>query len=100
MYRELATVDPQERPPSRLVVALRGQERRSSAVILFHLFTLPRDERAALAGAHPAAERRGRGAGYDHVAHMTATEWVGKIRVFLRKNGWVPLDEAGAKSGD
>lgn len=34
----------------------------------------------------------------DHVAHMTATEWVGKIRVFLRKNGWVPLDEAAASS--
>ncbi len=34
----------------------------------------------------------------DHVAHMTATEWVGKIRVFLRKNGWVPLDETGAPS--
>lgn len=26
-------------------------------------------------------------------AHMDATEWMGKIRVFLRKNGWVPADE-------
>lgn len=26
-------------------------------------------------------------------AHMNATEWLGKIRVFLRKNGWVPMDE-------
>ena len=33
-----------------------------------------------------------------HVAHMTATEWLGKIRVFLRKNGWVPLDEMDPKS--
>jgi hypothetical protein len=29
----------------------------------------------------------------DYVAYMEATEWFGKIRVFLRKNGWVPLDE-------
>jgi hypothetical protein len=29
---------------------------------------------------------------------MTATEWLGKIRVFLRKNGWVPLDETDPKS--
>jgi hypothetical protein len=29
----------------------------------------------------------------DHFAHMDATEWLGKIRVFLRKNGWVPVDE-------
>ncbi len=29
----------------------------------------------------------------DHVPHMDATEWFGKIRVFLRKNGWVPADE-------
>jgi hypothetical protein len=28
-----------------------------------------------------------------HIAHMDATEWVGKIRVFLRKQGWVPEDE-------
>jgi hypothetical protein len=34
----------------------------------------------------------------SHVAHMTATEWLGKIRVFLRKNGWVPLDETDPKS--
>ena len=35
----------------------------------------------------------------QHVAHMTATEWLGKIRVFLRKHGWVPQDEAGVHSG-
>lgn len=25
--------------------------------------------------------------------HMDATEWLGRIRVFLRKHGWVPADE-------
>ncbi len=30
----------------------------------------------------------------EHVAHMEATEWLGKIRVFLRKHGWVPEDES------
>lgn len=29
----------------------------------------------------------------EYVAHMTATEWFGKIRTFLRKHDWVPLDE-------
>lgn len=29
----------------------------------------------------------------DSVPYMEATEWFGKIRVFLRKNGWVPRDE-------
>jgi len=28
-----------------------------------------------------------------YVAHMDATEWFGKIRVFLRKSGWLPRDE-------
>ena len=28
-----------------------------------------------------------------HLAHMDATEWRGKIRVFLRKQQWVPEDE-------
>lgn len=27
------------------------------------------------------------------LAHMDATEWLGKLRVFLRKHGWVPADE-------
>jgi hypothetical protein len=27
------------------------------------------------------------------VSHTDAVEWFGKIRVFLRKNGWVPFDE-------
>jgi hypothetical protein len=27
------------------------------------------------------------------VAHMDAVAWVGKIRSFLRRNGWVPADE-------
>jgi hypothetical protein len=29
----------------------------------------------------------------EYFAYMEATEWLGKIRVFLRKNGWVPADE-------
>jgi hypothetical protein len=29
----------------------------------------------------------------DYLAHMSATEWLGKIRVFLRKHGWLPEDE-------
>lgn len=29
----------------------------------------------------------------QYLAHMDATEWLGKIRVFLRKHGWVPEDE-------
>jgi len=29
----------------------------------------------------------------DSVPYMEATEWFAKIRVFLRKNGWVPGDE-------
>jgi len=29
----------------------------------------------------------------DYVTHMDATEWFGKIRVFLRKSGWIPADE-------
>ena len=30
------------------------------------------------------------------VAHMDAVEWVGKIRSFLRRQGWVPADEREA----
>jgi hypothetical protein len=29
----------------------------------------------------------------DFVSHTNAIEWFGKIRVFLRKQGWVPADE-------
>ncbi len=29
----------------------------------------------------------------EELAHMDAMEWLGKIRVFLRKHGWVPEDE-------
>jgi hypothetical protein len=29
----------------------------------------------------------------DYLPHMHATEWLGKIRTFLRKHGWVPEDE-------
>jgi hypothetical protein len=29
----------------------------------------------------------------DYLAHMHAVEWLGKIRTFLRKHGWVPEDE-------
>jgi hypothetical protein len=25
--------------------------------------------------------------------HFEATDWLGRIRVFLRKHGWVPEDE-------
>jgi hypothetical protein len=28
-----------------------------------------------------------------YLPHMHATEWLGKIRTFLRKHGWVPEDE-------
>src|SRR5262249_8410260 len=28
-----------------------------------------------------------------YLAHMDSVEWLGKIRVFLRKHGWVPEDE-------
>jgi hypothetical protein len=31
----------------------------------------------------------------DYLPHMHATEWLGKIRTFLRKHGWVPADERG-----
>jgi hypothetical protein len=31
--------------------------------------------------------------GDEYIAHMDATEQMGKLRVFLRKNGWVPADE-------
>lgn len=34
----------------------------------------------------------------DYVAHMDASEWFGKIRVFLRKNGWTPADEREPES--
>jgi hypothetical protein len=33
----------------------------------------------------------------DSVPYMEATEWFGKIRVFLRKNGWFPRDERGER---
>jgi hypothetical protein len=36
----------------------------------------------------------------DSVPYMEATEWFGKIRVFLRKNGWVPRDEKSAPSSE
>ncbi len=31
----------------------------------------------------------------QYLPHMHATEWLGKIRTFLRKHGWVPEDERG-----
>lgn len=31
--------------------------------------------------------------GDDYLPHSEATTWLGKIRVFLRKQGWVPEDE-------
>jgi hypothetical protein len=29
----------------------------------------------------------------EYLPHFAAAEWMGKIRVFLRKSGWVPEDE-------
>lgn len=34
----------------------------------------------------------------EFVSHMDAMEWFGKIRVFLRKQGWVPADERAPDS--
>jgi hypothetical protein len=31
-----------------------------------------------------------------HIAHMDATDWLARTRVFLRKNGWTPEDEREA----
>lgn len=36
--------------------------------------------------------------GEDYVPHLVATEWLGKVRVFLRHHGWVPRDERPATS--
>lgn len=36
--------------------------------------------------------------GDEFQAYMDATEWTGKIRVFLRKHGWVPNDERSPDS--
>jgi hypothetical protein len=33
--------------------------------------------------------------GDAYLAHMEATEWFGKVRVFLRKHGWLPEGERG-----
>ncbi|HVH41093.1 MAG TPA: hypothetical protein VM925_02085 [Labilithrix sp.] len=35
-----------------------------------------------------------------YLAHMDATEWLGKIRVFLRKHGWMPEDEREAAKSE
>ncbi|MBX3226477.1 MAG: hypothetical protein KIT84_32550 [Labilithrix sp.] len=34
------------------------------------------------------------------LAHMDSVEWVGKIRSFLRKQGWVPADERAGQEDD
>lgn len=36
--------------------------------------------------------------GDEYQSHTTALEWVGKMRVFLRKHGWVPNDERPSDS--
>jgi hypothetical protein len=36
----------------------------------------------------------------EYVPHMDAVEWFGKIRVFLRKNGWTPADERAAPDSE
>ena len=34
-----------------------------------------------------------------YTSNIDATEWFSKIRRFLRKNGWTPLDERGKQTG-
>jgi hypothetical protein len=36
----------------------------------------------------------------EYLPHMHATEWLGKIRVFLRKHGWVPESEREGPPSD
>jgi hypothetical protein len=36
----------------------------------------------------------------EYLAHMDASEWLGKVRVFLRKHGWVPRDERDEHDAD
>jgi hypothetical protein len=36
----------------------------------------------------------------EYLPHMHATEWLGKIRTFLRKHGWEPESEREPKSRD
>lgn len=36
----------------------------------------------------------------DELSHTEATEWAGRLRVFLRKQGWLPLDERPAAPQD
>jgi hypothetical protein len=51
---------------------------------------------AAAERAHIALERRGEEPVHvpdERVTSIEAQEWHGKIRVFLRKHGWVPEDE-------
>ncbi len=35
-----------------------------------------------------------------YLAHMDATEWIAKIRLFLRRQGWVPEDERDPPESD
>ena len=35
----------------------------------------------------------------EHVTPIEAQEWYGKVRVFLRKHGWVPRSERGGEGG-
>lgn len=61
-------------PAVRFAEATAGPEVDQSRVVL-----VSRDRRVPL--------------GETRTAHMHASEALGKIRVFLRKQGWVPLDE-------
>jgi hypothetical protein len=36
----------------------------------------------------------------SYFSNTDSTEWLGRIRVFLRKHGWVPLDERGDQAVD
>ncbi len=62
-------------PAMRFVQAQAGPEVDTARVVLVH-----GDGKRTRLGEH-------------ELAHMEASEWFGKLRVFLRKHGWLPPDE-------
>lgn len=58
--------------------------------------------RIVLVGEHhgPTSVGKTYRLGEDYLPHMDATESLGKIRVFLRKNGWIPQNEREASDAD
>jgi hypothetical protein len=36
----------------------------------------------------------------SYFSNTESTEWLGKVRVFFRKHGWLPTDERGEEAGD